>query len=256
MSHIALDISGMTCAACSARVAKALSRVDGVADAEVNLALERANIELAGEVTAEKLIAAVEKAGYGATLRSADEARQREADAEREVEFVLRFTEASAIIVPKEFRRFDHIAMIEELRPKLPKLKHVLVVGEDIPAEYFDVRGFLDGGKGEIDAAALRERRPHPNQLQRTAFTSGTTGDPKAVLHIHNTSNYMCWVLNDGQRITADVLSVFSRQPDGSRWIDRVLVQRQGSLVSLRTLWSRPRPAAAPASFPAPLQSS
>jgi Cu+-exporting ATPase len=74
----------MTCAACSARVAKALSRVDGVADAEVNLALERANIELADEVTAAKLIDAVERAGYGATLRSADEARQRAADAERE----------------------------------------------------------------------------------------------------------------------------------------------------------------------------
>jgi hypothetical protein len=59
-----------------------------------------------------------------------------------------------------------------------------------------------------------------------------------------------------GQRITADVLSVLSRQPDGSRWIDRVLVQRQGSLLSLRTLWSRPRPAAAPVSYPAPLQSS
>lgn len=84
MSRIALDISGMTCAACSARVAKALSRVDGVADAEVNLALERANIELTGEVTAGKLIEAVEKAGYGATLRSADEPRQRAADAERE----------------------------------------------------------------------------------------------------------------------------------------------------------------------------
>ena len=84
MSHLALDISGMTCAACSARVAKALSRIDGVADAEVNLALERANIELSGEVTPEKLIEAVEKAGYGATLRSNDEARQREADAERE----------------------------------------------------------------------------------------------------------------------------------------------------------------------------
>jgi len=84
MSRIALDISGMTCAACSARVAKALSRVEGVTDADVNLALERANIEIAGEVTAEKLIEAVEKAGYGATLRSADEARQRAADAERE----------------------------------------------------------------------------------------------------------------------------------------------------------------------------
>ena len=49
----------------------------------------------------------------------------------REVEFVLRFTGASTVIIPKEFRRFDHVAMIEELRPKLPNLKRVLVVGED-----------------------------------------------------------------------------------------------------------------------------
>ena len=135
----------------------------------------------------------------------------------REVEFVLRFTGASTVIIPKEFRRFDHVAMIEELRPKLPNLKRVLVVGEDIPADYFDVRGFLDGGEGEIDEAALHDRRPKANALQRSAFTSGTTGDPKAVLHIHNTSNYMCWVLNDGQRITADsVLLTFL--PAGLNW--------------------------------------
>ena len=46
MKHVALDISGMTCAACSNRVSKALSRVEGVSSAEVNLALERASIEL------------------------------------------------------------------------------------------------------------------------------------------------------------------------------------------------------------------
>lgn len=135
----------------------------------------------------------------------------------REVEFVLRFTEASAIIVPKEFRRFDHVAMIEELRTKLPKLRHVLVVGDDVPVEYFDVRAFLEGPPTPIDEQALRERRPHANQLQRTAFTSGTTGDPKAVLHVHNTSNYMCWVLNDGQRIMSD--SVFlTFLPAGLNW--------------------------------------
>jgi acyl-CoA synthetase (AMP-forming)/AMP-acid ligase II len=136
----------------------------------------------------------------------------------REVEFVLRFTEATAIVIPHEFRRFNHLAMIEELRPKLPKLKHILVVGHDVPADYFDVRGFLDRLSGSpINEQVLRERRPKPNALQRTAFTSGTTGDPKAVLHIHNTSNYMCRVLNDGQRITRD--SVFlTFLPVGLNW--------------------------------------
>jgi acyl-CoA synthetase (AMP-forming)/AMP-acid ligase II len=126
----------------------------------------------------------------------------------REVEFVLRFTEASAIIIPKEFRRFNHIDMIADLRARLPKLRHVLVVGDDVPPEYFDVRAFLDDAAScSINEDNLRMRRPGPNDLQRTAFTSGTTGDPKAALHIHNTSNYMCWVLNEGQRITQD--SVF-----------------------------------------------
>ncbi len=85
MSRIALDISGMTCAACSARVAKALSRVDGVADAEVNLALERANIELTGEGHRRETDRSGRKRRATApTLRSNDEARQRAADAERE----------------------------------------------------------------------------------------------------------------------------------------------------------------------------
>jgi acyl-CoA synthetase (AMP-forming)/AMP-acid ligase II len=136
----------------------------------------------------------------------------------REVEFVLRFTEASAIIIPKEFRHFNHIDMIADLRAKLPKLRHVLVVGDDVPPEYFDVRAFLDdAASGSINEDALPTRRPGPNALQRTAFTSGTTGDPKAVLHIHNTSNYMCWVLNEGQRITQD--SVFlTFLPVGLNW--------------------------------------
>lgn len=60
-----------------------------------------------------------------------------------------------------------------------------------------------------------------------------------------------------GRRITADVLSVFTRQSDGTGWTDRVLVQRQGSLVSLRELWSRPRrQTPAPAAFSTPLQSN
>jgi acyl-CoA synthetase (AMP-forming)/AMP-acid ligase II len=136
----------------------------------------------------------------------------------REVEFVLRFTEASAIIVPKEFRRFNYIDMIADLRARLPKLRHVLVVGDDVPPEYFDVRAFLDdAASGSINEDALRMRRPGPNALQRTAFTSGTTGDPKAVLHIHNTSNYVCWVLNEGQHITQD--SVFlTFLPVGLNW--------------------------------------
>jgi Cu+-exporting ATPase len=84
MTKAELDISGMTCASCAARVEKALSRVEGVRQAGVNLALERANVEFDGTGGPEALIHAVEKAGYGASLRGAGGARQRQADEARE----------------------------------------------------------------------------------------------------------------------------------------------------------------------------
>ncbi|MDP1756279.1 MAG: heavy metal translocating P-type ATPase [Pseudohongiella sp.] len=66
-----LDISGMTCASCSARVEKALSKVPGVLDASVNLATEQATIKRVKGISVAMLIAAVEHAGYGAQLPQA-----------------------------------------------------------------------------------------------------------------------------------------------------------------------------------------
>ncbi|GAB2536337.1 heavy metal translocating P-type ATPase [Brachybacterium huguangmaarense] len=67
--RVDLDISGMTCASCVARVEKKLHR-EGASAAAVNLALERATVTVpAGGPSDEQLVAAVEKGGYGATVR-------------------------------------------------------------------------------------------------------------------------------------------------------------------------------------------
>jgi Cu+-exporting ATPase len=63
-----LDIIGMTCASCSARVEKALNKVPGVLDASVNLATEQATVKLTQGTSTAALIAAVERAGYEARL--------------------------------------------------------------------------------------------------------------------------------------------------------------------------------------------
>jgi Cu+-exporting ATPase len=65
---LTLAISGMTCASCSARVEKALNKVPGVLEASVNLATEQATVKVALGTSAAALIAAVERAGYGAQL--------------------------------------------------------------------------------------------------------------------------------------------------------------------------------------------
>jgi len=65
-----LQIEGMTCASCVARVERALTRVPGVSSATVNLATERATVQALSTVSPAALRAAVEKAGY--TARSID----------------------------------------------------------------------------------------------------------------------------------------------------------------------------------------
>ncbi|KAF1030718.1 MAG: putative copper-transporting ATPase PacS [Pseudomonas sp.] len=63
-----LPISGMTCASCAGRVERALGKVPGVQSVSVNLANERAHVEVQGRMDPGILIAAVDKAGYTATL--------------------------------------------------------------------------------------------------------------------------------------------------------------------------------------------
>ena len=65
---LALDIEGMTCASCVNRIERYLRKVDGVVEANVNLATERASIVARPEVTIDQLIAAVEAAGYEAKV--------------------------------------------------------------------------------------------------------------------------------------------------------------------------------------------
>lgn len=66
---VKLNISGMTCAACSIRIEKGLKKVDGVTNAVVNLATEKANVEfITGKTNVNEIIAAVKKAGYDAKL--------------------------------------------------------------------------------------------------------------------------------------------------------------------------------------------
>ena len=62
-----LAVEGMTCASCVARVEKKLNRVEGVT-ATVNLATESAHVELAPDTDTHALLAAVESAGYSATV--------------------------------------------------------------------------------------------------------------------------------------------------------------------------------------------
>jgi Cu+-exporting ATPase len=63
--EVKLELEGMSCAACAARIEPKLNKLDGV-EASVNFATERATVHCGEDVPVERLIAAVERAGYGA----------------------------------------------------------------------------------------------------------------------------------------------------------------------------------------------
>lgn len=69
MEKLTFDITGMTCAACSARVEKAAKSIDGVTGVSVNLLKNSMTCEVQEKEQSEELIRAIEKAGYGASLK-------------------------------------------------------------------------------------------------------------------------------------------------------------------------------------------
>jgi Cu+-exporting ATPase len=62
-----LDITGMTCSSCAARIEKKLNKLEGV-QASVNFATEKAHVTFSGDVTTDDLLATIKATGYGATV--------------------------------------------------------------------------------------------------------------------------------------------------------------------------------------------
>lgn len=106
---------------------------------------------------------------------------------ERELEFMLKHGEAKVFVVPKEFKNFDHEALASQLKNKISTLEHVIVI--DGHAENNFNRVLVDHGLEKN--AQLLERLDHfdvdPDDITQLIFTSGTTGEPKGVMHSSNT---------------------------------------------------------------------
>ena len=78
------NVTGMSCAACSARVEKAISKVPGVTSCAVSLLTNSMGVE--GSASSAAIISAVQEAGYGASLKGAGNAAPSASDAEAQLE--------------------------------------------------------------------------------------------------------------------------------------------------------------------------
>ena len=106
----------------------------------------------------------------------------------REVEFILRNAETALLLTADRFRGFDHGAMIAEIWPNLPALRHVLITGEEIRDGMDSFDAILDQPwEDAVCRDTIKGLRPDPNDVATLMFTSGTTAEPKGVMHTHNT---------------------------------------------------------------------
>ncbi|WP_423754481.1 heavy metal translocating P-type ATPase, partial [Caloranaerobacter azorensis] len=111
-----LKVEGMTCAACSARVEKALNKIDEVKNANVNLTMEKATIEIYdGAIEIAELIEVIERAGYKA-FEENEKDEQNNEKREKEIEHLKRLFIISAVLsVPLLSAMFFHMAGIQTI---------------------------------------------------------------------------------------------------------------------------------------------
>jgi Cu+-exporting ATPase len=140
-------VTGMTCASCVGRVERALEKVPGVLDANVNLANEKATVRyLAGEVQLLDLEKAAEGAGYDVTRgeeSSVEDSHEREYK-KLKADFILAAALTALIII-------GSMPMMLGLEPPIPMMWLAFVLlGLATPVQFWAGRRFYRGAWGAL----------------------------------------------------------------------------------------------------------
>ena len=141
------DVRGMTCASCVRRVERALSSVEGVTAARVNLATEEASLEAEG-VPLEALRAAVDRAGYDLLVSEReDEGARDRLEAERRAEYaLLRRKTIFAGIIAAFLVGFMALGHVVDAFDEIPRwFLHPAFFALAFPVQFWAGRQFYEG---------------------------------------------------------------------------------------------------------------
>lgn len=153
---------------------------------------------------------------------------------QRELAFILERTRCKVVVVPSRYRGFDFASMARQLADGLPHLQHVVCVG---PTDVGNVVSSNDHLQPLVAAAPP----PHTGvaaDLAVLAFTSGTTGEPKGVMHtsasMHAAIDGLVGYAGFGSGLTSLVMSPFGHLT-GFTWGILMPLRGNGDVVLLET---------------------
>ncbi|MFB6170126.1 MAG: AMP-binding protein [Haloarculaceae archaeon] len=106
---------------------------------------------------------------------------------ESEVGYILQDAGTDLLVVPNRYDGFDYPSMVSELVGDCPALDHVVVVGSEEREVHDSVETTPFYELRKADPGGFVEPSLDPNDVHALLYTSGTTADPKGVLHTYNT---------------------------------------------------------------------
>lgn len=122
---------------------------------------------------------------------------------EYDLEYIFELTEAKAIIIPDQFKNKNHLEIARKIKDKYPSLEHIIVVSETKHDGTISFTDLLSKEK-TVGLSKLEELSPMGTDPFFLMFTSGTTGRPKAELHLHTNNLYWINSFNEVQQYPAD----------------------------------------------------
>lgn len=161
----------------------------------------------------------------------------------RELTYMLSALRARVFVVPTTYRRYDHAALGASLLSSIDSLEYVFDIDGPRDGNGTFQKHFLGRTGSALPRDLFEKRRPSPDDVASIQFTSGTTGEPKGVLHTHNTlfatTRLLPWAL---ELTSEDVVIMPSPLAHASGFLYGVLMPiTWGQKVVYQDIWDARR---------------
>ncbi|MBM2831067.1 MAG: acyl-CoA synthetase (AMP-forming)/AMP-acid ligase [Dehalococcoidia bacterium] len=153
---------------------------------------------------------------------------------QKEMEYILRYVEAAGWVIPWKWSDFDYFEMARELRPRLPRLRHIFVTGEEVPSGAISVAGMLrEPTEKKYPPGHLHGLGYKATEVSWISHTTGTTGFPKFVEIPACARMALCKGFIQPWKLTSnDVIGAFSPATGGPN----IIVYWGAALVGARVV--------------------